>query len=132
MDLNYLEEKLNKCSNDCKINNQEYKSLVKNLYEKDKTNCLLDTFLDTLSTEERSYYICNMKYKSFISNYSKAYLELCDWYVGDELPYNLYIKHCKSNLFEGTYLDTKEDIILLYQYFFVALLFEKFTGIKLE
>ena len=95
-----LEEKLNKISNDSK--------------EIDGT---------------QHYNMMNERYKSFISNYSLPYLEMSDWYYGPELPYNIYCNHfkIKNNLdidLKGTYFESKKDIIELYKLFIFYGFFE--------
>ena len=95
MDINSLEEKLNNIS-----------KLSKNI----------DLELD--------YKKANEKYKTLISGFSLAYLEMSDFYYGEELPYDIYCKENNKQLpinseidLKGTYFDTKEDIIELYKLF---------------
>ncbi len=61
-------------------------------------------YYSQLSPHERYYQIENDKYKKLISQFSQAYLDICDFYVGDELP-------------RETYLDSKKDICELYLLF---------------
>ena len=73
----------------------------------------------------------NNQYKELISNYSKAYLELSDFYYGPELPYDIYCKEFKKKnirIFDlkGTYLESKKDIIELYKLFIFYGFFEQF------
>lgn len=131
MNIQELEKKIANCDDMCKNNDIEYKNMIKHIYENDDSEISIEYFLDTLSDNERSYYICNKKYIEFISNYSQAYLDLCEWYVGPYLPYEVFMKYNLKNNSE-TYLDTKEDIILLYKYFMIASLFEKTMNISLD
>ena len=59
----------------------------------------------------------NKKYKQWISQYSKEYIEMSDWYYGEELPYDIYCRDFK--IFDGksTYLDSPKDINELYSLF---------------
>ena len=64
----------------------------------------------------------NDKYKKWISQYSKEYIEMSEWYYGPELPYDIYCKEFKKKnlrLFDlkGTYLESRKDIIELYKLF---------------
>ena len=61
--------------------------------------------------EAQKYHIDNEKYKQLISQFSIQYLELCEWYVGPELPKPIY----------QTYLDSEEDINSLYFLFMMSL-----------
>ena len=46
----------------CKNNDIDYKNMIKHIYENDDSEISIEYFLDTLSDNERSYYICNKKY----------------------------------------------------------------------
>ena len=37
-----------------------------------------------------------MPYKKYISQYSKVYIEMSEWYYGPELPYDVYIKEFRK------------------------------------
>ena len=59
---------------------------------------------ENLDNSEKIYQKYNDEYKQLISNFSSEYLELCEWYVGPELPRNE----------KQTFLNSKDDINLLY------------------
>lgn len=63
-----------------------------------------EDYYSYLSSHERCYQRENDKYKRLISQFSQAYLDICDFYVGPELP-------------RETYLDSKQDICELYLLF---------------
>ena len=42
--------------------------------------------------DELHYNMMNERYKNLISGYSFAYLEMSDFYYGEELPYDIYCK----------------------------------------
>ena len=60
-----------------------------------------EDYYSYLSPHERCYQRENEKYKQLISSFSQAYLDICDFYVGPELP-------------RETYLDSKKDVCELY------------------
>ncbi len=50
----------------------------------------------TLSSYERDYQILNDQYKEIISQFSQAYLEMSDFYVGPELPRPHFLSSSKD------------------------------------
>lgn len=71
-------------------------------------------YYSQLDKRERIYQKRNDDYKKLISGFSQSYLDLCEWYVGPELPRD----------HESTFLDSKNDINSLY-FLFVMSLFLK-------
>jgi len=72
--------------------------------------------------DDLHYDMMNERYKNLISGYSLAYLEMSDFYYGEELPYDVYCKEFKRKnlrLFDlkGTYLESKKDLAELYKLF---------------
>ena len=108
MDLDFLEKKLNNISSELKTQNVNLNQLIQNNFLKDDTNNLYDI----LDDDKKHYLFMKKKYKNLIQNYSKAYLELSEWYVGEDLSYKEYCK-----IFRKTYLDTPKDIQELYSLF---------------
>ena len=81
--------------------------------------------------DDLHYDMMNERYKNLISGYSLAYLEMSDFYYGEELPYDVYCKEFKKKnlrLFDlkGTYLESKKDIIELYKLFIFYGFFESY------
>lgn len=106
MDLDDLEKKLNSFSEELK--NDNIKGITGNLLKhdldlKDKINIENIHHKDD-SKYEKIYQQKNREYKQLISNFSQAYLEISDFYVGPELP-------------REHYLQSKEDVQELYLLF---------------
>ena len=97
MNIDELSEKLSKIQESLKEETSSYNSFVKNLDEKEKL-----------------YQQKNNEYKELISGFSESYLEMSSFYVGKDLP----------RYENQTFLDTKDDINLLY-FMFVMSLFLK-------
>ena len=100
MDIDLLDEKLKKIQKNLDEETIKYNQITQNLNEEIKKNEI-----------EEKYHIANEEYKQLISQFSLSYLELCEWYVGPELP----------NPIHQTFLDSKEDINSLYFLFFMSL-----------
>lgn len=113
-DLDDLETKLNGASDCLKKCDENLKKCSENIYYKDETNESVNILKDILG-EDSDYIIANKKYKEWINSYSKEYIEMSEWYYGEELPYNVYCKEFKKS--EGTYLDSPEDVKELYKLF---------------
>jgi hypothetical protein len=122
MDLEKLEKTLNSSEQKLKTIHTDYNSLVKKL---SKDPIAKEYYYDTLDPLEREYKIYNDRYTRLISQYSRAYLEMSEWYVGEYLPYHIFIKEIKGI---HTYLDSKADIRELYKLFGFMLLFELSLG----
>lgn len=123
MNLDKLERSLNNSENILKDINTDYNELVKRLSKKDPR--AKQYYYDTLDPLEREYMIYNDRYKDLISQYSLSYLEMSEWYVGEYLPYNIFLKEIKGI---HTYLDSKEDVKELYKLFGIMFLFELSIG----
>lgn len=126
-DFDDLESKLNKVSDDLKNCDKELKKTTENIYYKDETNSSINTLKDILG-EDSGYIIANKKYKEWIHSYSKEYIEMSEWYYGEELPYSVYCKEFNKNT--GTYLDSPEDVKELYKLFIYYGMLEKFFNIN--
>jgi|TARA_B110000208_G_scaffold182573_1_gene234446 hypothetical protein len=119
MSLEQIEKSLNNSKEKLEGINNDYTELTKRL-------SLLDVrakeyYYDTIDPLEREYMMYNDKYQFLISKFSLAYLEMSEWYVGDYLPYNIFIREIKG---VNTYLDSKEDVKELYRLFICLFLFE--------
>ena len=123
MNLNNLEKSLNNIQNELKRVDKDYKELTKTLSEYDPI--AKGYYYDTLDPLEREYRIYNDRYQDLISRYSLAYLEMSEWYVGEYLPYNIFLKDIKGI---HTYLDSKEDVRELYKLFAFMFLLECSVG----
>ena len=100
MDINLLDEKLKNIQENLNEESTKLNQITQNLNEAQKQNEI-----------EEQYQRMNEEYKQLISQFSFAYLELCEWYVGPELPRPIH----------QTFLDSKEDINSLYFLFMMSL-----------
>jgi hypothetical protein len=110
MDLEELSNKLEKIDDSLK-NDKTYENLLKGL--KDFDPRVKNEYYDSLDSFERDYQKRNDEYKNLVSQFSQAYLDFCEWYVGPELP-------------RETFLDNKDSINSLY-FLFIMGLFLKST-----
>lgn len=102
MNINDLESKLNNIQNE--LDNNNIKKIINDINNK------------THNLKHELYYQSeNIKYKKLISQFSKAYLEISDFYVGEELP-------------RKTYLDSKKDAAELIQLFIIGAIFEPYIN----
>ena len=102
MNIEELEKKLNKIEKN--LNENNINSLIENIN------------INTSNLQHELYYQSeNKKYKELISNFSKAYLEISDFYVGKDLP-------------RKTYLDSKKDAYELIQLFLIGAIFEPYIN----
>ena len=130
MDLDALEKKLNGISNELEDEEESLKEMIIHLAEKDETNQSQDILYDILSEDEKEYHRANEAYKRYISQYSKEYIELSEYYYGPELPYDVYCRefNIKKVVKEGeTYLDTPQDVKDLYSLFIFFMFFDMYT-----
>ena len=119
MDLNSLQAKLNKLSN--KLSNdtslQTITASIKNnnLLDEDDKIKIRQEYYQTLPKYEKIYQKKNDEYKDLIQQFSLAYLELTDFYVGPELP-------------REHYLQSKKDVVELYILFAFFSLWEPYIN----
>lgn len=105
MDINKLSEKLDTIDDSLK-NDKSYETLLK--YLKDYDPRVKNEYYNSLDSFERDYQKRNDEYKELISQFSQAYIDLCEWYVGPELP-------------RETFLDDKDSINSLYFLFLMSM-----------
>lgn len=105
MDINKLSEKLKEIDDSLKTD-KSYETLLKGL--KDFDPRVKNEYYNSLNPSERDYQKKNDEYKQLVSQFSQAYLDLCEWYVGPELP-------------RETFLDDKNSINSLYFLFIMSL-----------
>ena len=98
MDTDKLFEKLNNIDDSLK-NDKTYEILLKNL--KDYDPIIKNEYYNNLDPFERDYQKRNDEYKLLVKQFSQAYLDFCEWYVGPELQ-------------RETFLDDKDSINSLY------------------
>lgn len=86
MDINDLERRLNDISIEKDELNDDLKNTIHHLADLDTTNMTRQLKYDMYDGLERIYQIENDKYHDLIDKYSQAYLDICDFYVGKNLP----------------------------------------------
>ena len=127
-DFDKLEKSLNHSSEELKKEEKSFKELVIEIAGLDESNETTDILYEVLSDEEKEYDRINKAYQKYISQYSKAYIELSEYYYGPELPYDVYCREFKNGKKDwGTYLDSPEEIKELYALFMFYGLFETYT-----
>lgn len=112
--MNYekLQNKLNKLSIDLKSEEIKLNNFIEKTFLSNDPNSY--QLFNLIQKNNKHYFLMKKKYKNLIQNYSIAYLELSDWYVGEDLSYQDYCKIFNKN---KTYLDSKKDIQELYSLF---------------
>ena len=105
MDLDKLSEKLDSIDDSLK-NDKSYETLLNKL--KDFDPRVQNEYYNSLDPFERDYQKRNDEYKRLVSQFSQAYLDFCEWYVGPELP-------------RETFLDDKDSINSLYFLFIMSM-----------
>ena len=121
MDLDEMDRRLRGIQTDLDKETKKLGETAKNLYhsidgELDclEKNVIQGEYYSFLSEKEKVYQQKNEAYTKLISGFSLNYLELCEWYVGPELP----------RPEDETFFDSKDDINQLY-FLFVMSLFLK-------
>ena len=122
MDINSIYEKLNKTkkyldkdnTNIDAITKIKNHKLFKNLDNEEMIQ-INSEYFQNLPKHEKIFQQKNEEYKELISQFSQAYLELCDFYVGPELP-------------RETYLDSKEGVLELFTLFILFALWEPYIN----
>tara|TARA_B100001094_G_scaffold66968_1_gene63157 strand:+ start:412 stop:801 length:390 start_codon:yes stop_codon:yes gene_type:complete len=109
MELKQLDERLKKIHNDLAGESKKLEDTAQRISshsfqdEDDEINAK-EMYYSFLSEKEKIYQKKNDEYKKLISQFSLAYLELTEFYVGPELPRQE----------ETTFFDSKEDLNELY------------------
>jgi hypothetical protein len=131
MKINELLKKLNHIDKLSENSEKQFNNTVNSFINKDTE--FNESIYNSLNENKKDYYIKCKQYKSFISQYSKAYREMADWYYGEELTYKdyciLFNKTNENNPLHNTYLNSKKDIIELYKLFLFYGMIEYFFKI---
>ena len=121
MDLDEMDRRLRGIQSDLDKETTKLSETAKKLYDSidEEVDCLEKDvikreYYSFLSEKEKVYQQKNEAYKKLIAGFSLNYLELCEWYVGPELP----------RPEDETFFDSKDDINQLY-FLFVMSLFLK-------
>ena len=121
MNLDEIDKKLNKISAKSKKLDEDYIKMIDNIALNDDTNSTYEYFPE----KDKHYLMINNLYKKYISQYSKSYIEMSEYYYGEELPYDIYCREFKKDQ-PSTYLDSPKDVIELYKLFIYYGMLERF------
>ena len=120
-DLDALQGKLSTITESSKECDKQFKETIQNVSLQDESKESYETLYETMTDEEKEYHQMNEKYKQYISGLSDAYIKMTEWYVGPELPYDVYKKYFKK---EETYLESKKGIEEMYAIFIFYMMLE--------
>jgi len=81
-----LSKRLNNINNNKDRLNDDLKSTINHYADLDISNMTRELKYSMYTGFERLYQIENDKYHDLIDKYSQAYLDICDFYVGENLP----------------------------------------------
>ena len=100
MNIEELENKLMNISSELK-NDTQIKEISKNIKNNKNSDIITkekakQEYYSQLPKHEKIYQKNNDKYKELISQFSKSYLEMSDFYVGPELPREHYLQSKKD------------------------------------
>jgi hypothetical protein len=84
--INDLNKRLKSISENAQELNEKFKKTVNHLADIDETNMTRELKYSMYTGLERLYQIENDKYHDLICKYSQSYLDICDFYVGENLP----------------------------------------------
>ena len=116
-DIHDLDKKLNKITKTLEEEDIVIDTIEKELNQQIKQN-----------EDEEEYQKINRAYQQYISQYSKEYIEMSDYYYGPYLPYEIYCKEFKKGKnIRTTYLDTPNDIEELYKLFIFFMMLDLYT-----
>ena len=85
-DYESLNKKLNDIQDKKEVFNEELKKTINFVADLDESNVTRELKYTMYEGLDKLYEINNDKYHDLIGRYSKAYLEMSDFYVGENLP----------------------------------------------
>lgn len=106
-----LEKKLNNISIEKDELNEDLKNTIHYLADLDETNMTRILKYNMYDGFERLYQIENDKYHDLINKYSQAYLDICDFYVGEDLPRDDFKKNLMDIYLFADYIVENIDIM---------------------
>lgn len=121
MNIEEIENKLNNINK--KLKEDDHITIIQNIKQNEYFEDLTiddkikidNEYYKDLSQYEKLYQKKNEEYKKLISQFSNAYLEICDFYVGPEIP-------------RETFFDSKNDVTELFSLFIIGALFEPYIN----
>lgn len=121
-DIKTIESRLNKIKKEKNECNKIFQDILLNVIKKDTPNISYDILKNDLFENDMDYILKNDAYIRYISQYSKEYIEMSEWYYGPELPYEVYLKEFKKE--NQSYLADNNSIKELYALFIFYGLFQ--------
>ena len=115
MNVDEMIDKLNKIDNNLRQENKSLIHITKNIANLTDDEQIKQDYYDLLPEYEKNYQKENDEYKKLISGFSKAYLEISDFYVGENLP-------------RQTFLDSKKDMYELCSLFILSAIAEPYIN----
>ena len=115
MNIDEMLNKLNNIENYLKKENENLIHITKNIADITNDENIKQEYYELLPEYEKIYQKKNDEYKKLISQFSKAYLEISDFYVGENLP-------------RETFLDSKKDIYELFTLFILSAIAEPYIN----
>ena len=111
MNIKNLEKKLNDISIEKDELNEDLKNIIHYFADLDTTNQTRILKYSMYDGFERLYQIENDKYHDLIGKYSQAYLDICDFYVGEDLPRDDFKKNLMDIYLFMNYVIENIDIM---------------------
>ena len=96
MNVDEMIDKLNKIDNNLRQENKSLIHITKNIANLTDDEQIKQDYYDLLPEYEKNYQKENDEYKKLISGFSKAYLEISNFYVGENLPRQTFLASNKD------------------------------------
>jgi len=109
-----LSKRLNNINNNKKGLNDDLKNTINHYADLDISNMTRELKYSMYTGTERFYQIENDKYHDLIDKYSQAYLDICDFYVGKDLPRDDFKKNLIDIYIFVDYVIKNTDIMNTY------------------
>ena len=119
MNIEELFKRFDTISSSLRDENENLIELSKNLADRSEDPDVKNIYHSLLSQYEKDYQKRNDEYKALLSTFSKSYLEISDFYVGENLP-------------RETYLDSKKDVCELFCLFILFAIWEPYINAYYE
>lgn len=119
MNIEELCKRFDTISSSLKDENENLIDISKKLSDISEDPDVKNTYYSLLNKYEKDYQKRNDEYKKLLSTFSNAYLEISDFYVGENLP-------------RETYLDSRKDICELFCLFILFAIWEPYINAYYE
>ena len=114
MNIKKLEKKLNDIFIKKERLNYDLKNTIDHYADLDTTNMTRELKYSMYTGFERLYQIENDKYHDLIDKYSQAYLDICDFYVGKDLPRDDFKKNLMDIYIFADYVIKNANVMNTY------------------